>query len=202
VDCTCNAEADINQPTVDVVKANPGVNLNALRPYAGYGSIRQTDNVASSRYNSLQIALNRRFANGFMFGMSYTLSKSYDDGSNQRDVIPDTYNAHFLWGPSEFDNRHTLVFNYMYNLPFFNKSAGLTGRLLGGWQIAGVAQFQTGTPCSIAAWQRLRRCRTGRQLWMRHQRTILGGERNADGDWPVFGARHGRFAAMVCHQES
>ena len=57
-------EADINQPTTAVVAANPGVNINALRPYLGFGSIRQTDNVASSRYNSLQVAWNRRFTGG------------------------------------------------------------------------------------------------------------------------------------------
>jgi hypothetical protein len=72
-----------------------------------------------------------------------------DDGSNQRDVIPDSYNAHELWGPSEFDNRHTLVFNYLYDLPFFKNQSGLVGKALGGWQISGVSQFQTGTPCGV-----------------------------------------------------
>jgi hypothetical protein len=143
-------EADINQPTTAVVAANPGVNINALRPYLGFGSIRQTDNVASSRYNSLQVAWNRRFTGGLAFGVSYTLSKSEDDGSNQRDVVPDTYDTRMLWGPSEFDARHMLVFNYLYELPFFKNSNALTGKLLGGWQISGVTQFQTGLPCSVA----------------------------------------------------
>src|ERR1700731_3649590 len=40
-------EADINQPATAVVAANPGVNINALRPYKGFGSIRQTDNAAN-----------------------------------------------------------------------------------------------------------------------------------------------------------
>jgi predicted heme/steroid binding protein len=143
-------ESDINQPTTATVLANPGVNINALRPYLGYGSIRETDNVANSRYNSFQLTWNRRFANGFMFGVSYTLSKSYDDGSNQRDVIPDTYNAHNLWGPSEFDARHILVINYLYDLPFLKGQSNLAGKLLGGWQISGVTQFQTGLPCGVA----------------------------------------------------
>jgi hypothetical protein len=142
-------EADINQPTTAVVAANPGVNINALRPYRGFGSIRQTDNVATSRYNSLQVAWNRRFTGGLLFGVSYTLSKSLDDGSNQRDVVPDTYNTSMLWGPSEFDARHMLVLNYLYELPFFKNNA-LTGKLLGGWQISGITQFQTGLPCSVA----------------------------------------------------
>src|SRR5215467_124412 len=143
-------EADINQPTLDVVAANPGVNINALRPYKGFGSIRQTDNVASSRYNALQVAWNRRYSGGLMFGASYTYAKSMDDGSNQRDVVPDTYDTSMLWGPSEFDARHILVFNYLYDLPFFKNHGTLPGKLLGGWQISGLTQFQTGLPCSIA----------------------------------------------------
>jgi len=143
-------EADINQPTVDVVAANPGVNINALRPYKGFGSIRQTNNVATSRYNALQVSWNRRYSGGLMFGASYTYSKSMDDGSNQRDVVPDTYDTSMLWGPSEFDARHIVVFNYLYDLPFFKNRTKLIGKLLGGWQISGLTQFQTGLPCSVA----------------------------------------------------
>jgi len=143
-------EADINQPAVDVVAANPGVNINALRPYKGFGSIRQTDNVATSRYNALQVSWNRRYSGGLMFGASYTYSKSMDDGSNQRDVVPDTYDTSMLWGPSEFDARHIVVFNYLYDLPFFKNRTKLIGKLLGGWQISGLTQFQTGLPCSVA----------------------------------------------------
>jgi hypothetical protein len=82
--------------------------------------------------------------------VSYTLSKSMDNGSNQRDVVPDTYDISMLWGPSEFDARHILVFNYLYDLPFFKNHSTLSGKLLGGWQISGVTQFQTGLPCSVA----------------------------------------------------
>ena len=145
-------ESDINQPTTAVVTApaNAGVNLNALRPYKGFGSIRQTDDVANSMYNSLQVAWNRRFSDGLQFGVSYTLSKSMDGGSNQRDVIPNTYDPGMMWGPSEFDARHILVFSYLYDLPFFKNHSNLSGKLLGGWQISGVTQFQTGLPCGAA----------------------------------------------------
>jgi len=143
-------EADINQPTTTAVAANPGVNINFLRPYKGFGSIRQTDNVANSMYNALQVAWNRRYSGGLLFGVSYTLSKSMDNGSNQRDVVPDTYDVSMLWGPSEFDARHILVLNYLYDLPFFKNHSTLGGKLLGGWQISGVTQFQTGLPCGVA----------------------------------------------------
>lgn len=144
-------EANINQLPAGTLQANPDVNINALRPYAGFASIRETDNVASSMYNSFQLSWNRRFANGLLFGLAYTLAKSSDDGSAQRDVIPDTYDAHMLWGPSEFDNRHTVVINYLYELPFFKHQTGFVGKALGGWQISGVTQFQTGTPCGVYA---------------------------------------------------
>jgi len=151
-------EADINQPTTAVVAANPCLlpgaanpcKRDAFRPYQGFGSIRQTDNVANSMYNSLQISWNRRYSGGLQFGVSYTLSKSMDNGSNQRDVVPDAYDVSMLWGPSEFDARHILVFNYLYDLPFFKNHSTLGGKLLGGWQISGITQFQTGLPCSVA----------------------------------------------------
>jgi Carboxypeptidase regulatory-like domain/TonB dependent receptor len=146
-------EADINQPTVATVTnpANQGVNINALRPYLGFGSIRQTDGVASSTYNSLQIAWNRRFTKGLLFGLAYTLSKTMDNGSNYRDVVPDTYDTSFMWGPSEFDARHNLIANFEYTLPFFLHQHGFAGQALGGWALSSIWQFQTGSPCSVAA---------------------------------------------------
>ncbi len=155
-------ESDINQPPLSALTdpANFFVdpsdgktklkNINAFRPYLGFGSIRQTDDVANSIYNSLQVAWNRRYSSGLQFGVSYTFSKSMDDGSNQRDVIPNTYDPRMMWGPSEFDARHILVFSYLYDLPFFKNRSNLSGKLLGGWQISGVTQFQTGLPCGAA----------------------------------------------------
>jgi hypothetical protein len=141
-------EVDINQPTTAVVAANPGVNLDALRPYKGYNSIRSSENVATSRYNALQLTWNRRFAQGLMFGLSYTYSKSMDEASHYRDILPNTYYSRNLWALSAFDVSHMMVLNYMYELPIFRKRGDIAGRLLGGWQLSGITQFQTGTPCS------------------------------------------------------
>src|SRR5882724_1488893 len=155
-------EADINQPPVSALSdpanfyIDPSTgqsklkNIDALRPYKGYNSIRETDNVANSMYNSLQIAWNRRFSGGLMFGVSYTLSKTMDNGSNQRDIVPDTYDIRNLGGPSDYDARHVMTINYFYELPIFKNSSTLGGKLLGGWQISGITQFQTGNPCGIA----------------------------------------------------
>jgi hypothetical protein len=149
-------EADINQPTTATVaqyldaNGNLTVNLDSLRPYKGYNSIRETDNVASSMYHSLQVSWNRRFAKGLSAGLAYTFAKSSDNGSNQRDIIPDTYNANNLWGPSEFDRRHVFIANFLYELPFFRAQNHLFGKIVGGWQVSGIFSAATGTPCSIA----------------------------------------------------
>jgi hypothetical protein len=142
-------DVDINQAPAGTVQSNPGIKLNYLRPYAGFASIQEEQNVASSRYHGLQIGWNRRFANSLGFGFSYTLSKSWDNSSNYKDLIPNTYNTSNLWGPSEFDTRHVVVFNYVYTLPFFRSQSTAAGKLLGGWQISGVNQFQTGVPCGV-----------------------------------------------------
>jgi hypothetical protein len=140
---------DINQPTVGALQANPGVNVNYLRPYKGFAAIQEEESVINSTYNSLQVSYTRAFKAGVSLGFSYTYSKSMDGGSNYRDIVPDTYNTSNLWGPSEYDTRHVAIVNYIYELPLFKNHQTLSGKLLGGWEIAGAMQFQTGTPCGI-----------------------------------------------------
>ena len=184
-------EADINQPTTAVVVANPGVNINALRPYKGFGSIRETDNVANSIYHSLQVSWNRRFSGGLQFGVAYTFAKSMDNGSNQRDVVPNTYNPGMLWAPSEFDARHILVINYLYDLPLFRHQSGFVGRALGGWQISGITQFQTGLPCSVAGPNDYAGvgldsnfgCGVNGQYWVVHGTPSITGSFGPNGQW-------------------
>jgi len=133
---------DINQPQAGSVVS--GVNVNQARPYKGFAAIQEEESVVNSQYNSFQLAWERRFFNNSSFGFSYTLSKSMDNGSNYRDIVPDTYNTSNLWGPSEFDARHMVIINYIYGIPLFKQN-----RWAGGWQIAGTAQFQIGAPCGI-----------------------------------------------------
>ena len=137
---------DINEPQAGALQANVGDNPNYLRPYKGFAAIQEEESVVNSTFKSLQLAWERRFTGGSGFGVSYTLSKSMDNGSNYRDIVPDTYNTSNLWGPSEYDRHHVVIVNYIYALPFMKKN-----KIVGGWSIAGTAQFQTGTPCGIGA---------------------------------------------------
>ena len=77
-------------------------------------STTPTPCIADSSSNSTAAS-----ANGLSYGFAYTLSSCSDDGSAQRDVIPDAYDAHFLWGPCDYDNTHVAVINFIYQLPFF-----------------------------------------------------------------------------------
>jgi hypothetical protein len=142
-------ERNINQLLPGTVQSNPGVNVDSLRPYKGYGPIKLMNYEAESRYNGLQLGLTRRFSKGLSFGFAYTLSDTKDNGSGARDILPNTFDGTNLWGPSEFDTRHVAVINWVYELPMFRDRSNLAGKLLGGWQITGVSQFQTGRPFTV-----------------------------------------------------
>ena len=157
-------EKNINQPQIGAVQANPGVNVNALRPYKGFGPIRETYNDANSSYNALQLELTRRFKNGLSYGVAYTYSKCMDSGSNQRDVIPDAYDAGFLWGPCDYDVRNMLLINGIYNLPFFRNSSSKAAKaLLGGWQVTGIFQYPDRAALQDPDHRRFRWNRTGQR---------------------------------------
>lgn len=140
---------NINQLQPGAIQANPGVNVNALRPYRGFAQIDANENAARSEYNSFQFEVNRRFSKGLLIGVAYTYSKSYDNASNRRDILWNAYDDRNFWGPSNFDTRHMLLVNYIYELPFFKKSTGIQRAVAGGWQVSGNVQWQTGTPFSI-----------------------------------------------------
>jgi hypothetical protein len=141
---------DINQPQAGALQAAPaGTNVNYLRPYKGFAAIQEEESVVNSMYSSLQVSFTQPLHKGLFVTASYTLSKSMDGGSNYRDIVPETYNTSNLWGPSEFDTRHVFVISYIYDLPFFKDHTNLKGKLLGGWEISGASQFQTGTPCGL-----------------------------------------------------
>jgi hypothetical protein len=141
---------------------NPAVNVNAQRPYRGFAEIALQENAARSNYNAFQAELNKRFSKGFSYGFAYTFSKSMDNSSDRRSRIINAYDDTNMWGPSNFDTRHLVVANYVYELPFF-RGKNLAGALLGGWQVNGVIQWQTGTPFSVGLGQDFALAGTGTQ---------------------------------------
>jgi len=142
-------ERNINQLQPGTLQANPGVNIAALRPYKGYGALRVSENSGRSEYNSLQISGERRYSNGFKLSIAYTYGRSWDNGSDKRNVLWNSYDDGNFWGLSSYDRTHALVFSYIWDLPFWRDQSTLMHNLLGGWQISGSTFFRTGTPFSI-----------------------------------------------------
>ena len=140
---------DINQVPAGTAQANPGVAINYLRPYKGLTSIQQEQSGVSSNYNALQASWSSHFRGGSLAGVSYTWSRSRDQSSNYRDIVPDSYNMTNLWGPSEYDIPQAFVANYLWSEPAFFKKQSFRGELLDGWQFAGNVQAQKGEPCGI-----------------------------------------------------
>jgi hypothetical protein len=130
-------------------------NLFIVNPSAyGAGSFLMT-NGSDSTYNSLQIELRRRLAQGLLVQGSYAFSKSLTDAFASSSVAfaqPRTLRDFgFDKGPSPFDIRHAFKMNYIYELPVgpgrkFLNVGGPLGKVLEGWQTDGIIRWQTSAP--------------------------------------------------------
>ena len=115
---------------------------------------RMTD--AESFYDSLQVSVNRRYP-GWRAQLSYTLSESTDDASginsqdfsNNVQYVSDWYDLEHDRGLSAFHARHNLTANASWELPFAANSTGVTGALLRGWQLNGIATLRSGHPFTV-----------------------------------------------------
>jgi hypothetical protein len=106
-----------------------------------------------SYYNAFRLTLNKRFSHGLLWGVSYSFSKSIDTGSDVTAGNPLTE-----WGTplsnrglSDFDQRHRININFTYDTPWFRKSRGAAGLLLGGWKISTNQTFASGNPFTVTA---------------------------------------------------
>jgi hypothetical protein len=98
----------------------------------------------TSNYNSVQTAINRRFARGLQFGVSYTFSKVL--GSNAISPYFPTRTRNY--GPLGHDRSQVFVFNYTYELPRIGARTGFAPArwILDDWRVSGITSFVTGAP--------------------------------------------------------
>ncbi len=165
--------------------------LNLINPSFGSFNLRQ--NRITSNYHGLNSHLSKRFDDGLSFQISYTYGKSLDYNSDVGRAGPnnggsglyfvDPLNIARDYGRSNFDIRHRLVTNFLWEVPFMRSPPGILGHLLGGWQINAIIPLQTGLPFSVI---------NGASL-------SGGGDFNADGkaierpNTPVFGNTLNKF---------
>ena len=147
-------------------------NLNqALRPFPQYGNFNQEDNsftpdrTGNSTYHAMQLQLDKRFAQGLSFLVSYTVSKNLTDadsagpgvsgfiGTNSF-VGQNSYNRGAEKAVSQLDTPQSLVASFFYELPVghgkrYLHEGGVVDRIVGGWYVAGVGTYKSGTPTTV-----------------------------------------------------
>jgi hypothetical protein len=117
-----------------------------------------TDWQSRSWYNAFQIRLDKRMSHGFQVQVAYTYSKSIDDSSGstagdtfQTDIVSEPwYDMSLNKGLSDFDVRHNLVINGLWNVPTPKKMSTFAEKVLGGWQLGIVATLASGVPESAS----------------------------------------------------
>lgn len=117
-----------------------------LRPLPMFGDITTTVNDGKSWYHAAQFNVQKRFTDGYTFGVAYTWSKwlQATEYLNAYDALPTRM-------ISDQDAPHRLAISGIVELPFGKNKAFLSygevlDRIVGGWQFQGVYQFQVGFP--------------------------------------------------------
>ena len=124
-----------------------------LRPYPQFGDVLGTVNDGKSWYNAFQASVQKRFSKGYTVQMSYTKSKwlQATEYLNQGDANPTKMIA-------DQDSPHRFALSAMYQLPFgkgelfANNNNWWSNAVLGGWQLGGTVQLQSGFPIPFGAY--------------------------------------------------
>jgi len=147
-------------------------NINqALRPFPQYGNFNQEDNsftpdrTGNSTYHAMQLQVDKRFAQGLSFLVSYTVSKNITDADSAGPGVSgfigtnsfigeNSYNRSAEKAVSQLDTPQSLVASFFYELPVghgkrYMNSGGVTDRVLGGWSVSGILSYHSGTPTEV-----------------------------------------------------
>jgi len=121
-----------------------------------FGAVTQFSTGANSHYNGLQLTAMKRLSHGLQGQVNYTWSRCMDTVSNGG-FLPFSAGGILSplpgdlardYGPCDYDIRHNLNAQYVYQLPVrvWNHSLGYA---LNGWQISGTAFWHSGVPFSV-----------------------------------------------------
>jgi hypothetical protein len=140
-----------NQASGPPGSPRPYTTLSASSPVAPgvsiASNITERNSIGYSNYNAMWLTLGKNMGNGLQFNMNYEYAKSMDInslGSQGVAVLPDSNNPALNHGLSDFDVRHHFAGTAIYALPF-------KGRLVSGFRLETIFQYQTGNPVNIFA---------------------------------------------------
>jgi hypothetical protein len=147
----------VTVPTVATdCRLQPGglCDVQPNRPDAFLGAFEVFSNSASSIYHSLQVEARKRLSQSFSLTSSYTWSHAIDDVSDLfpiagAPVLPeDSNNLALERASANFDMRQRFTASATWNLPVYQENSALA-RVLGGWQLAGIFQANSGQPFTL-----------------------------------------------------
>jgi hypothetical protein len=152
-----------------------------LRPFPGFADIIATNNDGKSWYNAAQLRLDRRFAKGFTVGAAYTFSKwlQATEYLNPADAAPTKM-------ISDQDATHRFSLSTLVDLPFgkghmfFADAGRVANAIIGGWQIGGVYQMQSGFPVPFGAFNITTGVTSGDLFYNGGEISLPSGQRNTD----------------------
>ena len=153
----------VNQPYLTQVNGYQTVCQGCFAPFpymestdARLGAVTQFSTGANSHYNGLQLTANKRMGHGIQGQVNYTWSHCLDTVSNGGFLqfsaggilspLPGELARDY--GSCDYDIRHNLTGQYVYQLPLKVKDHWL-GYALNGWQLSGTAFWHSGVPFSI-----------------------------------------------------
>jgi len=125
-----------------------------------YGALSAWGTFAQSTYHGLSLSIRQR-VRGLLWDFNYTFSHSLDNASGLQDSA--AFGGAFLLNPirprdgyssSDFDLRHQINFNGVYEFPIGRGKrfgSGMNRGLdafIGGWQLSGIYRWNTGLPIS------------------------------------------------------
>lgn len=137
-----------------------------IRRYSNFGPIFAQTTDAESDYMSFYARVDRRFSNGLAFAANYTWSQTFSTGfdSVSNDIFQGGTYIQGLIDPrllqrkrSLLDVPHRFVAYGTYELPFGRSkrfgasSSSAVDALIGGWQVAWVATFQSGMTLDLSS---------------------------------------------------
>jgi len=130
----------------NAIVANPRAN-----PY--FSVLNLMDAFSTSHYEALQASLNHRYSSNFQTLITYTYSKSIDNGSGNYGAgldgggVYNPTNLHYDQGLSNFSRTQNFRVSGVYSIPF--KAKGFLGQAVNGWQVTGVFTALSGAPFSV-----------------------------------------------------
>ena len=137
-------------PIMNTPQPGPG-DVQSRRPYPYMLQQWFDQSVGDSRYNALQVTLNKRTSHGVTFLVAYTLSHSNDDGcglgANCNSTNP--YNRKVDYGTSDTNQENVFSAAFTLQSPFATAHNKAVSIVAGGWAINGIGQLSSGLPYAI-----------------------------------------------------